>query len=85
VATDAGITLLVTLAKTIVFQRAGSLTPDLLVVAIVLGAATVPGAFVAKRLTDKLSLKAHTRILDAVVLIGGALLVWQGVRTLLAA
>jgi hypothetical protein len=44
-------------------------------VAVLIGFAAFPGAFVAKRLVDRLSLRAHVAILDAVVLAGGAAMV----------
>jgi uncharacterized membrane protein YfcA len=84
IATDAGVTFVIGLAKTAVFQSAGALPPALWIVALVIGGAALPGAFIAKRLTDGLSAKSHTAILDAVVVVGGLLLIAQGVRTLLA-
>ena len=36
--------------------------------------AALPGAFIARRLADQLSLKAHTAILDAVVILGGVVM-----------
>ena len=48
--------------------------------ALLIGSSTLPGAFIAKRLTRNLSLRAHTYILDAAVLVGGSLLLWQGLR-----
>ena len=45
------------------------------------GACAVPGAFVARRLTVGLSLAAHARILDGVVILGGVLVIWQGLRS----
>jgi uncharacterized protein len=46
--------------------------------AAVIGLAALPGAFIARRLAHRLTLKAHTAILDAVVMLGGALLIEQG-------
>ena len=44
----------------------------------------MPGAFIAKRLTDGLAAKSHTAILDGVVVFGGLLLAWQGFRAMAA-
>lgn len=80
IATDAGISLVLGLIKTLVFQTAGALPLSSWVMAAVIGVAAFPGAFIAKRLAGHLSLKAHTAILDAVVMAGGALLIVQGFR-----
>lgn len=82
IATDAGISLLLGIVKTSIFQAAGSLTFSLWVVALLIGVFATPGAFIAKRLVGKLSLNTHTAILDGVVVFGGLLLVLQGVQTL---
>jgi hypothetical protein len=42
---------------------------------VLIGLAAFPGAFVAKRLVDRLSLRAHVAVLDAVVLAGGGAMV----------
>jgi uncharacterized protein len=78
IATDAGISLILGLIKTAVFQTAGSLPLSSWIMAVVIGVAALPGAFIARRLSQHLSLKAHTAILDAVVILGGSLLVVQG-------
>lgn len=82
IATDAVVSFGLGLAKTLVFQSAGALTPPLWIVALVIGASATPGAFVAKRLVQALSPRIHTGILDAVVILGGLALVVQGARAL---
>jgi uncharacterized membrane protein YfcA len=82
IATDAGVTLVIGLAKTATFQTAGALPLSLWIVALVIGGAALPGAFIAKRLTDGLSTKSHTTLLDGVVILGGVVLIVQGLRTL---
>lgn len=78
IATDAGISLALGLAKSAVFASTGALTPPLAGVALVIGLAAVPGAFVARRLALDLRPGAHLAILDAVVMLGGALLIVEG-------
>jgi uncharacterized membrane protein YfcA len=80
IATDAGISLLLGLAKTAVFQTAGALPASSWVMALLIGAVSTPGAFVARRLTRGLTVRVHTGILDAVVILGGLVLVLQGLR-----
>lgn len=80
IATDAGISLVLGLIKAVVFQTAGALPLSSWIMACVIGVSALPGAFIARRLSHHLSLKAHTAILDAVVIAGGALLIVQGLR-----
>ncbi len=78
IATDAGISLVLGTVKTLVFQTAGALPLSSWLMAAVIGVAALPGAFIARRLAHRLSLKAHTAILDAVVIWGGTLLIVEG-------
>jgi uncharacterized membrane protein YfcA len=82
IATDAAISLPVGIVKTAVFFWQGALPAASIVMAGLIGACAVPGAFVARRLTVGLSLAAHARILDGVVILGGVLVIWQGLRSL---
>ncbi|WP_426956509.1 TSUP family transporter [Muricoccus radiodurans] len=78
IATDAGISVVGSVVMSAVFGVAGALPPASIIMGLVIGAAGVPGAFVARRLAGRLSLEAHARIVDAAVIAGGLLLVWQG-------
>jgi uncharacterized membrane protein YfcA len=79
IATDAGISLVLGMAKTVIFQTAGALPLSSWIMAMVIGVAALPGAFIAKRLAHRLTLTAHTAILDAVVILGGALMIVEAV------
>jgi uncharacterized protein len=78
IATDAGISLVLGLVKTMTFASVGALSWRMVILAVLIGLCAMPGAFVAKRLALKLSGDAHILILDAVVIIGGILLIWRG-------
>ncbi len=80
IATDAGVSLLIGTVKTLVFQTAGALPWSSWIMALLIGICAIPGAFIARKLTRNLSLTTHTYILDAVVIIGGSLLVAQAFR-----
>lgn len=82
IATDAGISLVLGLAKSLVFGSAGLLPPSSLAMAALIGACATPGAFVAKRLTTRLKDRHHIAILDGVVLLGACLLLVEGFRRL---
>jgi len=78
IATDAAVSLVLGTIKTLTFFGVGALPWPLIVTALLIGLATTPGAFVAKKLSLKLSGTAHILILDGAVLIGGCLLIWRG-------
>jgi uncharacterized membrane protein YfcA len=80
VATDAGISLLVGLAKAATFQAFGALPLSSWIIAGLIGLSAAPGAFIAKRLTEQLTIRQHTAILDTVVVVGGLVLIAQGLR-----
>ena len=80
IATDAGVSLLIGCVKTLVFQTAGALPWSSWIMALLIGGCAIPGAFIARALTRRLSLTTHGRILDAVVVLGGVLLVAQAFR-----
>ena len=78
VATDAAISIVIGLTKAATFGVNQALPPPLLAFALLTGCATVPGAFVAKRILHRLPGGVHAAMLDGAVLIGGAVLVWRG-------
>src|SRR6516225_8063348 len=67
IATDAAISIAIGLVKVSVFGIAGVVDAKVIAVAALIGLAAFPGAFLAKHLVDKLPLRAHVAILDAVV------------------
>ena len=75
IATDAAISVAIGVVKLAVFDVAGVLGAKVVAVAVVIGLAAFPGAFLAKRLVDRLPLRAHIVILDAVVMIGGGAMI----------
>jgi uncharacterized membrane protein YfcA len=75
IATDAAISVAIGVAKIAVFGVAGVVGSQVIAVAVLIGLAAFPGAFLAKQLVDRLSLRAHVAILDGVVLAGGAAMI----------
>src|SRR5215467_1662380 len=74
IATDAVISIGIGVAKVSVFGLTGSVGLRELAVAALMGAMAVPGAFIARTMVDRMPLKVHTAILDAVVIAGGAMM-----------
>lgn len=75
VATDAAISIVIGLTKASAFASFGALSPALLAFALLVGIATVPGAFIAKYLLEKMPVAIHTAMLDAIVVLGGAMMI----------
>ena len=59
------------------FGAASMLTWNLLLAALLIGLCTVPGAFVARRIMDRLPVHVHTWIMEGLVVAGGASFVWE--------
>lgn len=75
VATDAAISLLLGVAKVVVFQGAGSLDRDGWIMAAVIGAAATPAAFAARWLVGRMPARLHLALLDGIVAIGALVLI----------
>jgi uncharacterized membrane protein YfcA len=80
VATDAAVSVGLALVKTSTFQAFGALPLSSWIMALIVGFSATPGAFIARRLTEALPLKIHNAILDAAVVLGGTILIVQGLR-----
>ena len=78
IATDAFVSILMGAAKIAVFGVAGVITAQVLAIALMIGTITLPGAFVAKLLVQRMPVHLHVAMLDAVVILGGVVM-WVGV------
>jgi uncharacterized membrane protein YfcA len=79
IATDAVVSIGIGLAKLATFGLAGVVTAQVITVALLIGVVAFPGAFLARRLVDRLPLHLHTAILDAVVIGGGAVMILNAI------
>ena len=75
IATDAAISFLLGLVKTGVFVGFGALDFKLLVVALIIGAMATPGTYTAKWMVRRFSVRFHTLLLEAGIIVGGTLLI----------
>lgn len=82
VATDAAISLVVGLVKVMTFQALGELPGSAWVLALVVGAISIPGVMTARWLGARMSLRLHTAMLDAAILTGGGFLALRGMGLL---
>jgi uncharacterized membrane protein YfcA len=75
IATDAALSVAIGLVRLTVFGVAGVATAKVLAVAILIGAVTLPSAFLARLIVERLPIRVHTAMLDAVVVVGGVAMV----------
>ena len=75
IATDAAISIVIGIVKTSVFGLSGVLTAQVVAFALLIGIVALPGAFLAKAFVERMPLHVHSAILDAVVLLGGVVMV----------
>lgn len=80
IATDAAVSTAINLLKVGVFGGYSLLTPDLALAGVLIGLCTVPGAFVARRIMDRLPLRVHIWIMEALIVAGGASFLWRALR-----
>ena len=78
VATDAVVSLAGNVVKVITFGLAGAVSWRGLLLGLLIGLATVPGAFVARALARRLATRVHETILNVLVVLGSAYLITQG-------
>ena len=77
IATDATVSVIMGLAKVALFGGFARLDLQLGAAGLLIGLATVPGAFVARWLLAHIPLRVHTVMMEFVVLAGGAGFLWR--------
>jgi uncharacterized membrane protein YfcA len=75
IATDAALSVAIGFVRLAVFGVAGVATAKVLAMALLIGAVTLPGAFLARLVVERLPIHVHTAMLDAVVAVGGAVMI----------
>jgi len=83
VATDALVSIGVAVAKLSVFGVSGAMTPQVIALGLMIGVVAIPGAFLAKAFVERLPVHVHTGLLDAIVVLGGASMVFGAIEKLL--
>jgi uncharacterized membrane protein YfcA len=81
IATDATVSVVTGVVKVGVFGLAGVLTPQVIVIGCLIGAVTFPCTFIAKLIVERMPVHLHTALLDAVVIIGGSVMIAGAFRT----
>jgi hypothetical protein len=80
VATDAAITIAIGLVKVGVFGVAGVVTAQVIAFGLLIGMVAFPGGFLAKMLIERLPIRVHTAMLDAVIILGGVVMIIAAFR-----
>jgi uncharacterized membrane protein YfcA len=75
IATDAAISIVISIVKVSVFGLAGVLTVQVVAFALLIGVVALPGAFLARAFVERMPVHVHTAILDTVVVCGGMFLI----------
>ncbi len=80
VGTDAAISTAMNLMKIAVFGGSSLLSRELFFAGVLIGLCTVPGAFLARRIMDRLPIHLHVWIMEALIVAGGLSFLWQAFR-----
>src|ERR1700753_2093855 len=75
IATDATVSVVIGAVRLGVFGMTGVATTKVVAIALVIGISTFPGAFLARWMIARLPLHVHTAMLDAVVALGGVVMI----------
>jgi uncharacterized membrane protein YfcA len=77
VATDAFVSVAVAVSKLFIFGVSGAMTPQVIAFGLLIGFVALPGAFLARAFVERLPVHVHTGILDAIVVLGGAVMIFH--------
>ena len=80
VATDAVITVVLTVTKVVMFAGGGLIGRTELTLGAAIALVSLPGAMIARWIIERMPVKVHTAILDGVVLTGAAIMLWHALR-----
>jgi uncharacterized membrane protein YfcA len=83
IATDAVISVVVSIIKISVFGLSGIVTAQVLAFALLIGGIALPGAFLARAFVERMPVHIHTAILDLVVIAGGVVMIASAAGQLL--
>jgi hypothetical protein len=80
VATDAVVSIAVGIVKVATFGATGVATAQVIAFGLLIGMIAFPGGFLAKMLVERLPVRVHTAMLDAVVILGGVVMIGAAVK-----
>ncbi len=80
IATDAAVSIGMGVVKLAVFGTAGVLTSNVIWIGLLISAVAFPCTFLARFIVERLPVHLHTALLDAVVIIGGTMMILGAVK-----
>jgi len=80
IATDAVISLVMGVAKVVLFGSVAALDARLALTGLLIGACAIPGAFVARALIERIPARVHGWILEGTVVAGALWMLWRALR-----
>ncbi len=80
IATDATVSIVMGIVKLSVFGAAGVLTSNVIWIGLLISAVAFPCTFLARFIVERLPMHLHTALLDAVVIVGGTMMIAGAVR-----
>lgn len=80
IGTDATIAIIMNAAKVAVFSGSLRVDTQIALAGLLIGLCTVPGAFVARWLLKKFTVRTHAALMDAIVVAGGAGFLWRALQ-----
>lgn len=80
IATDAVIGMMTSIIKAVMFSSFDLLDQSGFIVGLLVGAATIPGAFVARWMITNLSANVHVWIIETMVVIAGVSFLWRAIN-----
>jgi uncharacterized protein len=79
-ATDALVSIVLDIGKAALFQRFDLLDTDAFFTGVVIGTASIPGSAIAAWLVGRMGAHLHVLFMEALVLVGGASMLWHAWR-----
>jgi uncharacterized membrane protein YfcA len=76
IATDAMVSVVMGVIKLLVFGFSGVVTPVVLMIGLLIGVIGFFSTFLARLIVERLPVHVHTAMLDAVVLVGGSVMIY---------
>jgi uncharacterized membrane protein YfcA len=77
IGTKSGISIVLHSVKTVTFGLYGLLDPELVLAALLIGVFTLPGAYTARWMAERMHLRVHTAIIECAIVVGGVSLLWR--------
>ena len=80
IATEAAGSLALYISKALTFHQFGALPADILVKGLITGSSVMAGTYTARLIVERLSVATFQHLLDGVMIISGAALLWAAIR-----